>query len=564
MVVNQNTKTDKFIHAVPQHTTTCSMAEVLHKPVTVGHITVRPTALIGEGGFAYVFRAATDTGQEYALKRVLCGDGTPLLAQMRAEIGVMNEVRGHPNVVQLVAFSETRLASRQCTEVCLLMELVPGGNVGELMVEAINGPAQSRLMAKLIGSGNTGQRDAHIPAKSALSLFAAAASAVAYLHSASPPIAHRDIKAENILLKKRRGATPLAALADTVPADFLLCDFGSTSTEHYTDGEALWAQKSSSEILSEILSNTTPAYRAPELLDRFACYPVTEKVDVWALGVLLFFCAYGSLPFGESGNGAMSGRYTAPAHLKNEQVEKYLKLCFVKDPNERMCAADIVDELRKDGFEVQPARRSRARATAPAASPVESGTPSAQGKVLDLFGGLTVAQQRPEPHHTPAAQSALVDAWAAASALVGTSLESPASAGMAGSERQGSSTAWSSFSTPQPQVTSPRSQPLSVEDLLSLSEEPKQHKPIAAQENTGWAQWPAPQPSASQGGQWASDWASKTLPARVSWGDVPGPQKKNSGSHRRSRSLQTAPVSVNSHASQSPCSNFIEGLNLFQ
>lgn len=76
------------------------------------------------------------------------------------------------------------------------------------------------------------------------------AEGMAYLHSLSPPVIHRDIKPHNVLLTRDgRGK---------------LCDFGLVGTRSVTAG--------------------TPNYMAPELLHS---KPHSSAVDVYAFGVLL-------------------------------------------------------------------------------------------------------------------------------------------------------------------------------------------------------------------------------------------------------------------------------------
>ena len=78
-------------------------------------------------------------------------------------------------------------------------------------------------------------------------MFAAASRAVGYLHAQSPPLLHRDVKPENVLLSND-GA-------------WKLCDFGSVSV-----GEMCLATPRERAVAeSDVRKNTTPAYRAPEM-----------------------------------------------------------------------------------------------------------------------------------------------------------------------------------------------------------------------------------------------------------------------------------------------------------
>lgn len=85
--------------------------------------------------------------------------------------------------------------------------------------------------------------------------------AIRYLHEKN--IIHGDIKPENVVLTKGGPAK--------------LCDFGSAS---------LFGQQRS--------NSGTLEYLAPEAVLNF---PQNHKVDVWALGILLFEMISGSAPF---------------------------------------------------------------------------------------------------------------------------------------------------------------------------------------------------------------------------------------------------------------------------
>ena len=147
------------------------------------------------------------------------------------------------------------------------------------------------------------------------------ACAVKHLHSQEPPIAHRDIKIENVLLHedgtyKVSHPTANPCLRQPTgrdrayPPAWQLCDFGSCSTNHRsysTTDEILAAQK-------ELEANTTPAYRSPEMIDLHSKKLVGIPVDIWALGCLLYKMAFYKDAF-NTGNAIhiKSGKYLIPS-----------------------------------------------------------------------------------------------------------------------------------------------------------------------------------------------------------------------------------------------------------
>jgi len=106
--------------------------------------------------------------------------------------------------------------------------------------------------------------------KKICSIFKQVCLALQALHSQNPPIAHRDIKIENVLIGTDK--------------KFKLCDFGSCTTKHAT-------YESREEIAAEeenIQKTSTAMYRAPEMADLYRRQRISEKVDIWALGCFLY------------------------------------------------------------------------------------------------------------------------------------------------------------------------------------------------------------------------------------------------------------------------------------
>jgi serine/threonine protein kinase len=120
------------------------------------------------------------------------------------------------------------------------------------------------------------------------------ASAVNVLHSMNPPVAHRDLKLENVLL--------------TLDNRCKLCDFGSCSTGIKKLSTPV--ERSHQEEL--IAKNTTLAYRSPEMCDLYSVTELTEAVDIWALGCIFFTMINLVHPFQEAGTlGILSGNWRA-------------------------------------------------------------------------------------------------------------------------------------------------------------------------------------------------------------------------------------------------------------
>ncbi|RWW44358.1 hypothetical protein BHE74_00049907 [Ensete ventricosum] len=194
------------------------------RTIDIGNVKVHVRNAIAEGGFSCIY-VATDVVQpskQYALKHVICNDDD-LLDLITKEISVMKLLRGHPNVVALVAHTILDMGRRK--EALLVMEF-----------------CEKSLATSLENRGS-----GYFEEKQVLLIFRDVCNAVYFMHSQSPPVAHRDLKAENVLLG------PDGA--------WKLCDFGSTSTNHkcFDKSEEMGIEE------DNIRKYTTPAYRAPEV-----------------------------------------------------------------------------------------------------------------------------------------------------------------------------------------------------------------------------------------------------------------------------------------------------------
>ncbi|XP_020965265.1 probable serine/threonine-protein kinase DDB_G0280111 [Arachis ipaensis] len=240
--------------------------------IDVGNLKINVQKAIAEGGFScvYLARDAFHMSKQYALKHIICNDDESL-ALAKKEISVMKSLVGHPNVVTLHA--HTIFDMGRTKEAFLVMEYC------------------EKSLVSVLESRGAGYFDEN----QVLLIFRDVCNAVFAMHCQFPPIAHRDLKAENLLL----GSDGL----------WKLCDFGSTSTNHkrFEKPEEMGIEE------DNIRKYTTPAYRAPEMWDLFLREVINEKVDIWALGCLLFrICYFKSAFDGESKLQVLNGNYRIP------------------------------------------------------------------------------------------------------------------------------------------------------------------------------------------------------------------------------------------------------------
>jgi hypothetical protein len=187
-----------------------------------------PPVKLGEGTFGKVFRSKPGGW------RGPRGPSTVAVKVSRPSVGAFEDAKqemqalrslslmSHPGLVTFIdVFFET--APRKCF---LVLEYCAGRSLSERLFPDLPSPLPPLGVAKR------------------LALMAETAAALAYLHERAPPLVHRDIKAENILLTSER--EPMhAKLADFGLARPLPAAGGSVRTAHGMAG--------------------TPAYAAPEV-----------------------------------------------------------------------------------------------------------------------------------------------------------------------------------------------------------------------------------------------------------------------------------------------------------
>ncbi|MEW5309995.1 MAG: hypothetical protein WDW38_001831 [Sanguina aurantia] len=248
---------------------------LLGKSLMVGQHNVRVEALVGEGGYASIYKVVDNTsGAVFALKHVKMqaeSDGESY-AEVQQEAKAMEHLKGHPNILRLHAVAYAGAAGA-VTDAYMLLEFCP------ITLHDVMQRFNQNLDDLLV-----------------FEVFSEVCRAVAHMHAQSPPITHRDLKVENIL-KNGEGR-------------WVLADFGSVTTRAQ-------AYETPAEIAAEedlIRRTTTPAYRSPEMWDILITRGrLDSKSDIWALGVLLYVLCFGKLPFlTDSKLAVIYGRYEMP------------------------------------------------------------------------------------------------------------------------------------------------------------------------------------------------------------------------------------------------------------
>ncbi|KAL9093790.1 MAG: hypothetical protein Q9159_000092 [Coniocarpon cinnabarinum] len=301
---------------------------LIRDPLSRQYLPSAPQPL-GQGGFASVFRAkiidrrlpaeAAECALKVVRSHTLTHTSKQLRSRFRYELAIHNKLR-HPNIVQF--FRAFKFAD--LTYVSL--ELCENGSLTDVMKKRkyLTMPEIRRYMIQLCG-------------------------AVDYLHARE--IVHRDVKAGNVFLDANM--------------DVKLGDFGLAAVlEPSADDAGLFNRRTT--------FCGTPNYLAPELLSRHKGH--AAGVDIWALGVLLFYLAVGAAPFHSKSKEeiykrVMAQKYTWPVtpegfednEIPQEMKELVMRI-LVEEEQRPSCREIVEDPFFSEGYipeRIDPLARTR-------------------------------------------------------------------------------------------------------------------------------------------------------------------------------------------------------------
>lgn len=250
---------------------------------------------LGRGGFSYVYRAVHDKTRKFVAIKVFEKkiQTSESLRAIKREIKIMKSL-DHPFISSFFQTMEDD------ENIYVVMENAERGT----LLQFIN--VQGKL-----------------PEKIARKLFYQIMLALDYLHN-KMKIAHRDIKAENILLDKYFNVK--------------IIDFGF-SVKFGNEGD---------EKKKEKFTNNcgTPKYVAPEVVKR---EQVSERSDIWSAGIILYMMVFGKYPFNA---GNINDLFTCilfhepafPEHT-NVDIIDLVSHMLDKNPNARWSIEEILKSV---------------------------------------------------------------------------------------------------------------------------------------------------------------------------------------------------------------------------
>jgi serine/threonine protein kinase len=240
---------------------------------------------LGEGAFGVVSNCKKrSTGEEFAVKMVDKVE-TPVDA-IKKEASMLQSM-DHPNIVKCHGVYYERCF------VCIVMDKFAGGD----LVEGL----QRHLKEK-------GQ----IPAQSVIHVARQMGESIKYLHGRK--CVHRDIKGDNYLMDRKDMTEPGCRI--------VLTDFGTVCNVE------------ADERLSAAVG--TKIFWSPEFFDK----NYAQKVDVWAMGVIMYGLATGRFPFRDEAD-IRAKEVKIPKRV-HPTCEEFIKKMLKKKEDERLDSVQVI------------------------------------------------------------------------------------------------------------------------------------------------------------------------------------------------------------------------------
>ena len=254
---------------------------------------------IGEGGMGLVYEGLHTVIEKRVAIKLLREDFSSkpdVVTRFRQEAKSASRI-GHENIVDISDFGETPTGASY-----FIMEFLEGEDLANVL-----------------------SRDGVLAVERAIHIASQCCRALGAAHSKG--IVHRDMKPENIFLVSRGGTT-----------DFVkIVDFGiAKMSDIETDGEPGRKLTKTGMIFG------TPEYMSPE---QAAGKQLDHRVDVYAMGVILYECITGTVPFlGDTFMGILTQHmFEEPPALLDanphvecpSELEMVIYKALAKDPEDR-------------------------------------------------------------------------------------------------------------------------------------------------------------------------------------------------------------------------------------
>ncbi|CCK68208.1 serine/threonine protein kinase PRK1 KNAG_0A05430 [Huiozyma naganishii CBS 8797] len=284
--------------------------------IKVGSHQAKILKYLTSGGFAQIYSVEISPKDEYTnsniacLKRVIVPNKSGLNV-LRTEVDAMKLLKNNRHVVSYIDSNAAKSEfGNGSYEVFLLMEYCERGSLLDFM----NTKLRERLQEQEV-----------------LNIMNQVCQGIAAMHKLLPPLIHRDIKIENVLIS-----------GDGL---FKVCDFGSVCGIIRPPRNPQELQY----VQHDVMKNTTAQYRSPEMIDLVKGFPIERKIrhlGSWCVALQIMLLHY---TFREDREVAiLNGRYQYPAYpIYSDRLKNVVRVLLSPHPVKRPNICQLLEEISK-------------------------------------------------------------------------------------------------------------------------------------------------------------------------------------------------------------------------
>ncbi|KAK3831292.1 MAG: kinase-like domain-containing protein [Linnemannia elongata] len=254
--------------------------------------------VLGEGAYKLVYRACDlEEGNEVAWNQLRFDHLSKREAQkILSEIEILQSIR-NDHIINFYASWSTPATHTGGERIVFITELMSSGTLKQYLKKTLKGALKPKVVKSWCRQILQG---------------------LAYLHTHSPPIIHRDLKCDNIFINGNNGQLKIG-------------DLGLAVVRHRTH-------------VSSVLG--TPEFMAPELYDE----KYDEKVDIYAFGMCVLEMVTKDYPYAECTNQAQIYRKVSQGikpqaleHVQDPEIREFIDRCLDHDATTRPSAQELLD-----------------------------------------------------------------------------------------------------------------------------------------------------------------------------------------------------------------------------
>ncbi|KAG0274864.1 hypothetical protein BGZ95_009398 [Linnemannia exigua] len=254
--------------------------------------------VLGEGAYKLVYRACDlEEGNEVAWNQLRFDHLSKREAQkILSEIEILQSIR-NDHIINFYASWSTPATQSGGERIVFITELMSSGTLKQYLKKTLKGALKPKVVKSWCRQILQG---------------------LAYLHTHSPPIIHRDLKCDNIFINGNNGQLKIG-------------DLGLAVVRHRTH-------------VSSVLG--TPEFMAPELYDE----KYDEKVDIYAFGMCVLEMVTKDYPYAECTNQAQIYRKVSQGikpqaleHVQDPEIREFIDRCLDHDATTRPSAQELLD-----------------------------------------------------------------------------------------------------------------------------------------------------------------------------------------------------------------------------